>query len=435
MAKSEIKILQFGTGNFLRAFIGSMVNDLNKNGKDLNICIIQSTSSHSLQQLQAQGFEYNLFVAGYKDGGKVEDISKITCIKDGLRLPEEQEKFLQFAGIPTVKWIISNVTEAGMVMKKEGPIEEFAESFAGRLTQWLYKRFQLAPHAETVILPCELLPDNGMLLMGFIQNHARHWRLSSDFITWIEEKVIFFNSLVDRIVPGFPSHLNLRLKNEDPFLVQAEPYSLWAIEGEDSMRQYLPFLESNSEVILANDISGYALRKVRILNASHTAMTGHGLFIGVETVGEWIVELEREKFLLELIDQEIIPTIKSTRNELEKYALDVLDRFKNPFVAHKLSDISLNSIAKLNSRIVPILKDYYSQYGHFPPKLSFCLISLLLFYIRNPNKIRDEQQIKVWFSEILKNENELDALKLALATWNNLEWNLDFESIYQKLAQ
>lgn len=434
MTNSEIQILQFGTGNFLRAFIGSMVQDLNEIGNNLNICIIQSTSSTSLQQLAAQNYSYNLLVAGFKDGKKIEQVREITCIKDGLKLPHEEEKFLKFAASPKVKWIISNVTEAGMVMKEEGPFEKFAESFAGRLTQWLFNRFQTIPLTETVILPCELLPKNGDLLKKFILAHSRNWHLSSEFVSWIDEKVIFLNSLVDRIVPGFPSHLDLKLKETDPFLVQAEPYSLWAIEGEDSMRNHLPFLESNSEVILANDISGYALRKVRILNASHTAMTGHGLFNGVETVGEWISETEREKFLLELIDQEIIPAIQLNRNELSKYAKDVLDRFKNPFVAHKLSDISLNSIAKITSRLLPILKDYHIENGHFPPKLSLCLISLLLFYLRNPEKIRDSQEIKSWFEDISKKGSESENLKMAMTIWINLEWNQDFESAYNKLT-
>lgn len=434
MANTPIQILQFGTGNFLRAFIGSMVQDLNDSGNNLNICVIQSTSSSTLSQLAAQDFRFNLLVAGFKDGQKVEQIREISCIKDGLRLPDEEEKFLEFAISPQLKWIISNVTEAGMVMKDEGPIEKFAESFAGRLTQWLYKRFQVIPEVETVVLPCELLSDNGLLLKKFILAHAGKWMLPKEFLTWLEEKVIFLNSLVDRIVPGFPSHLDLKLKETDPFLVQAEPYALWAIEGTAAVRQQLPFLNSTSEVILAEDISGYALRKVRILNATHTAMTGNGLLLGIETVGEWISSNDREQFLLDMIEQEIMPTIPLDRDELRKYAKDVLDRFRNPFVSHKLSDISLNSIAKLNSRILPILRDYQSLKGQFPSKLSLCLISMLLFYLRNPEKIRDSQEIKDWFEKTSSNQSEMETLKNALSKWLNLEWNITFESAYDKLT-
>ncbi len=433
MANNAIQILQFGTGNFLRAFIGSMVQDLNDSGNELKICIIQSTSSTTLSRLAAQDYRYNLLVAGFKDGQKVEQIQEISCVKDGIRLPDEVEKFMDFAISPQLKWIISNVTEAGLVMKKEGPFEVFAESFAGRLTQWLYKRFQVIPEMETIVLPCELLPDNGLLLKKFIIAHADNWKLPKTFNTWLEEKVIFLNSLVDRIVPGFPSHLDLKLKDLDPFLVQAEPYALWAIEGSTSVRDHLPFLESKSEVILTENISSYALRKVRILNASHTAMTGYGLFHGIETVGEWISDPSREKLLLDMIEEEIIPTIDMDLEGLKKYVAEVLDRFRNPFVSHKLSDISLNSIAKLKSRLLPIIEDYRSENGHFPPKLSLCLISLLLFYLRNPKMIKDSQEIKEWFEKESSNKPEQEVLKYALQKWLDLEWNTDFTIAYDKL--
>jgi tagaturonate reductase len=435
MANTDIQILQFGTGNFLRAFFGSMVQDLNESGNNLNICVVQSTSSNSLLQLSKQTYTYHLLVAGYREGEKIEQIRKITCIKDGLRLPEEEEKFMNFATYPKLKWIISNVTEAGMVMKNEGPFEKFAESFAGRLTQWLFKRFEVIPQAETVILPCELLPDNGVLLKSFVLTHAGNWGLSIEFISWIDEKVVFLNSLVDRIVPGFPSHMDLAIKDTDPFLVQAEPYALWAIEGPESTRSQLPFLKSKSEVILAKDISGFALRKVRILNASHTAMTGHGLLHDVDTVGEWISSPDREALLLEMIDREIIPTIALDQDELKKYTKDVLDRFKNPFVAHKLSDISLNSIAKLKSRLLPILMDYRSKQGSYPPLLSLCMIALFLVYLRNPKKIRDSEEIKFWFERISPNQSEIELLKSALTKWLDLGWNSVFESAYTKLSQ
>lgn len=173
MANTAIQILQFGTGNFLRAFFGSMVQDLNETGNNLNICIIQSTSSDNLLRLAAQDYSFSLLVAGFKDGEKVEQIRPINCIKDGLKLPQEQDKFMEFASSSQLKWIISNVTEAGMVMKEEGPFEKFAESFAGRLTQWLFRRFETIPEMKTVVLPCELLPDNGTLLKSFVLSHAK----------------------------------------------------------------------------------------------------------------------------------------------------------------------------------------------------------------------------------------------------------------------
>jgi tagaturonate reductase len=412
-----------------------MVQDLNDQGKSLNICIIQSTASKSLEQLATQNYSFNLLVAGYQHGKEVSQIRQISCLKDGLRLPDEEKRFLELASLTSVKWIISNVTEAGMVMKKEGPMEQFAESFAGRLTQWLYRRFQTIPDCETVILPCELLPNNGDLLKNFILSHSKIWGLPSEFFSWIDSKVIFHNSLVDRIVPGFPSHLDLKEKEADPFLVQAEPYSLWAIEGKESDQSHLPFLSSRSEVVLAEDISGYSLRKVRILNASHTAMTGHGLLLGIETVGDWIADEEREKFLFDMIREEIIPTIPIDEHELISYGNEVLDRFRNPFVAHKLSDISLNSIAKIKSRLLPVLEDYQNKTSHLPPRLTLCLVALILFYLRNPSKIRDDQTVKEWFDHRNRETSELENLQSALSTWLNLEWNPALQNAFNKLTQ
>jgi tagaturonate reductase len=435
MTNNDIHILQFGTGNFLRAFLGSMAEDLRDQGNPLNICIIQSTSSSAIDKLAAQNYEYNLLVAGFKAGQKVEFIREITSVKDGLKLPEETEKFFAFANQASVKWIVSNVTEAGLVWKDEGPIDQFAESFPARLTQWLYRRFELAPQAETVILPCELLCNNGDLLKSFVLEHCKAWPLSGDFVAWLDEKVSFFNSLVDRIVPGFPAHIDLELKASDPFLVQAEPYALWAIQGVEQDQSKIPFLESKSEVILAEDISGYALRKVRILNASHTAMTGHGLLNGIETVGEWIGKPEREAFLKQILAEEIIPSMDLDQTALASYAEEVLDRFRNPFVAHKLSDISLNSIAKLKSRILPILVDFQSKRGVFPEKITECLVSMLLFYLRNPAKIRDAEEIKTWFEDASSKGTELENLKLATKEWLNLEWNPDLEAAYKRLMR
>jgi tagaturonate reductase len=434
MANPEIQILQFGTGNFLRAFIGSMVQDLNESVKQLNICIIQSTSGNTIAKMAAQNYEYHLLVAGFKNGRKIETFRKITCVKDGLSLPAEQEKFFEFAGSPHLKWIVSNVTEAGMAWKEEGSVEKFAESFPGRLTQWLYRRFQLIPEVDTVILPCELLPQNGELLKSFVLAHSKNWDLPTEFNSWIRGNVIFINSLVDRIVPGFPSHLDLPLKETDPFLVQAEPYSLWALEGPTAVSPLLPFLESNSGVILEEDISGYSLRKVRILNASHTAMTGHGLLFNIETVGDWIASPERENFLLEMIAEEIIPSLNLDPDDLKKYGEDVMDRFKNPFVSHKLSDISLNSISKAKSRLIPILFDYRASFGCYPQKLSYCLISLIVFYLRNPDKIRDSSEITTWFRQVSKNQTELDNLKLSLSHWLQLNWDEAFGLAYSKLT-
>lgn len=434
MATTDIQILQFGTGNFLRAFFEPMVQDLNEKGKHLKICIIQTTSGNTLQKLVEQNYQYQVLVAGYKSGQRIEQIRNITGIQDGIKLPEEAEKLLGFAASPAVKWIISNVTEAGMVWKNEGPFEKFAESFPGRITQWLHRRFLLLPEADTVLLPCELLPQNGDLLKSFVTNHALNWKLEKEFLSWMEEKVFFLNSLVDRIVPGFPSHLDLSFQKQDPLLVQAEPYSFWAIEGPESIRPKLPFLEAHSEVILSSDISGFALRKVRVLNGAHTAMTGIGLLKKISTVGEWIGDSDRESFIRELISEEVLPTLDLDQSQLLTYVDQVIDRFKNPFVAHKLSDISLNSISKIKSRLIPTLRDFKEKRGQHPEKLSLCLLALVIYYLRNPSQIRDAPEICDWFATKSTAAEEKETLKQALHIWLDLDWHEDFESAYAELV-
>lgn len=431
-----IHILQIGTGNFLRAFFEPMVQDLNESGNQLNICIIQSTSGNTLEKLQAQNYQYHVLEAGIKNGQNIQQIRKITCIKDGLKLPEEQEKFLSFSEVPSVKWIISNVTEAGMVMKKEAPFEKFAESFAGRLTQWLYRRFSKNPSLETLILPCELITKNGDLLKSFVQEHSRNWSLGEGFESWINQKVFFFNNLVDRIVPGFPSHLELDEKKSDSLLVQTEPYSFWAIEGKESNKIFLPFLESKAEVILKEDISPYALRKIRILNGCHTYISAKGLVLGYSSVGEFMANPKNEEVLNSIVDQEIIPFLGMDETELKNYKQEIFSRFKNPFVEHKLSDISLNSIAKFKSRLLPLIEPYKkSNQGKPPQEISKGLLFLILYYLENPNKIKDTEEVKAFFNQVSEEVDKKNKVKHALESLFDLEWDSSLENAFEEVLK
>ncbi|TDQ19226.1 tagaturonate reductase [Algoriphagus boseongensis] len=431
-----IHILQFGTGNFLRAFFEPMVQDLNESNNQLNICIIQSTSGNTLEKLQAQNYQYHVLEAGIKNGQNVQQIRKITRLKDGLKLPEEQEKFLAFAEVSSVKWIISNVTEAGMVMKKEGPFEKFAESFAGRLTQWLYRRFTQNPSLETVILPCELITKNGDLLKSFVLEHSRNWSLGEGFESWLNQKVFFFNNLVDRIVPGYPSHLELEEKKTDSLLVQTEPYSFWAIEGKESDKILLPFLESKAEVILKKDISPYALRKIRILNGCHTYMAAKGLVLGYISVGEFMADPKNEEVLNSLVDLEIIPFLGMDETELKNYKQEIFSRFKNPFVEHKLADISLNSIAKFKSRLLPLIEPYKkSNKGQSPKEISKGLLFLILYYLENPDKIRDTEEVKALFSQLSEEVNKKNKVKYVIENLFDLEWNSSLEDTFEDVLE
>ena len=435
MKKSSIQILQFGTGNFLRAFIEPMIQDLNENNNSLKICMIQSTGGNAITRLQQQNYHYHLLVAGIKNGKKTEHIRQITCVDAGLSLPEDAEKLLDYATDSEVKWIISNVTEAGMVWKSEGPFEQFAESFAGRLTQWLYRRFQNIPETKTVILPCELLPKNGDILKGFVKKHAENWELNPEFLPWLEGNCRFFNSLVDRIVPGFPSHLEIKQKEIDPFLVQTEPYCFWAIEGTEKDRDDLPFMNSTAEVILDENIDFFSLRKIRILNGLHTFMAAKGLLAGVQTVGDYVADPDRIRELHAFLEQEIFPTLNAPLVDLQAYAEQVIDRFKNPFVSHKLADISLNSVAKFNSRLAPIFNFHLEKKGVLPPIGSLGLVALVLFYLRNPERIRDTQEVKTYFAQLDSQSDELELVHRVIRELFGMEDSRGITSAYQILLK
>jgi tagaturonate reductase len=435
MKNNSIQILQFGTGNFLRAFIEPMVQQLQEIQKPLNICIIQSTGGNSLEGLKKQNFQYHVAVAGIEKGEKKEEILLINCIKEGLNLPEDNAKFMNFASDPEVKWIVSNVTEAGMVWKNEQEIEVFAESFAGRLTQWLYRRFQTLPEAPTVILPCELLPKNGDFLKDLILKHAFTWNLPKEFNNWLDQKCRFFNTLVDRIVPGFPSHLELKEKENDSFLVQTEPYFFWAIEGNESDRELLPFLKSKAEVILNHSIDFYALRKIRILNGLHTFMAAKGILEGYHTVGEYVAVPSHLDELQQLLEEEVFPTLPAPKEELQPYANQVIDRFRNPFVAHKLADISLNSIAKFKSRLLPIFEFHLHKKGSIPPIASLGLVALVIFYLRNTEQIKDTTDIKSYFSTIPDSLSELEKVKKCTNDLFGLNDEVGIEKAYGKLRK
>jgi len=433
MKNQSIQILQFGTGNFLRAFLEPMVQDLNESGSNLNVCLIQSTGGNSLSNLAKQNFNYHVLVAGIENGHKVEEIRKISCVKEGISLPNEVERFFEFASNPEVRWIISNVTEAGMVWKEENQFEKFAETFGGRLTQWLFRRFETVPEVQTFILPCELLPKNGQILKDFVLQHASTWNLPLEFIDWVSSTCRFFNTLVDRIVPGFPHHLDLTEKEHDSFLVQTEPYCFWAIEGKESDREFLPFLSSKAEVILSPSIDFYSLRKIRILNGLHTFMAAKGILEGFETVGEYVGKKKNLEELHELLENEIFPTLSAPLEILQTYANQVIDRFKNPFVSHKLADISLNSIAKFKSRLSPIFEFHLQRSSSLPPLASQGLVALIVYYLRFPEKIRDTEEVKSYFSQLDLSKTERDQVLLIARNLFGFEDQEGIQSAYHKL--
>ncbi len=409
MNKSKIQVLQFGTGNFLRGFIEPMIQELNQNGDSLHVCLVQSTNSANLEGLRLQNFAYSVYVAGIGEGERIEKTQSISCISAGLRLPHDYDQFISLALEPELRWLISNVTEAGLEWKKEDQTKKIPSSFVGRLTKWLYARFEHAPELETVLLPCELIPNNGALLKDLIQRKAAEFLFPAHFLFWIDQKCTFHNTLVDRIVPGFPKQLDTAA----PYTVQVEPYLFWGIEGNAASLDKLPF-KACKGVLLTESLLPYSQRKISILNGLHTYLAAKGMLLQLETVADYLKDSSRLAELYLLLEEEIFPFLNQPLDSLRDYASKVLERFSNPFTAHSLRSISFQSVSKFKMRLAPIGQFYLKKNGALPPYISQGLVALILCYLRLPHQMQDTEETLSYFNKLQQAKgSELDKVMLA----------------------
>jgi len=430
MNSQSIQVLQFGTGNFFRGFIEPLIEELNQQGESLQVCLVQSTDGSTLQGLRAQDYAYEVYVAGRDQGQTIEKFQSITCIKDGFSLPQDSEKFFSFASSPELKYLISNVTEAGLVWSQEGPKDQIASSFPGRLTQWLYTRFEQAPELETILLPCELIPNNGEYLKSLIQQHALAWNLDPQFLQWVNMHCRFHNTLVDRIVPGFPKHLEGKAA---PYTVQVEPYLFWGIEGSEQDLKKLPFRKCKG-VVLTDSLLPYTKRKISILNGLHTYLAAFGMLKQIKTVQEYVQDTDRLHALNLLVEEEIFPFLDQPLDSLRDYTSAIFDRFKNPYMAHALQDISLQSIAKFKSRLLPICTYFLEKKGTLPPRITGGMVALLLCHLRCPELMRDTEETKHYFKQLqAKDESELDKVIQASQELFGVEDRISLELAYVNL--
>ncbi|RMF03773.1 MAG: tagaturonate reductase [Bacteroidetes bacterium] len=404
------KILQFGTGNFLRAFLGPMVEALNaQTGFAGSLVMVKATDSPSraYEALLAQDGLYHLWIRGLQAGQQVDRLQLIKCVDRVIHPYTAFAEFLALATVHSIEFVVSNTTEAGIQFEAEDwPENGPARQFPGKLTQLLYARFRHFsgdPNSGWTILPCELIEDNGQALLACVLRYAEHWRLGEDFQAWLLMANHFCDTLVDRIVPGFP-HQELataeaRIGYPDRQVVVAEPYSLWAIKAPEVVRSKLPLDQLNLNVQFTNDLDRYRTLKVRILNGAHTAMVPIGLRNGYETVGEFVRSEEGVRFVEELLYDEILPTLPQAGPEKQAYARTVLDRFRNPYLQHRLADIALNSIAKFRTRLWPSLQYWLEHNEQAPPRLLQAFTALLLLYRGDTIPLQDEPAHLAYFAD------------------------------------
>lgn len=410
--KRPVKIIQFGEGNFLRAFVDWMVDVLNEqtdfNG---NIQIVQPLERGMDKIINSQNGLYHVLLEGVEQGQKVQKTRLITSVEGVLNPYEDYQGFLKLGENPNLEFIFSNTTEAGIEFdENDKSSNKTPKSFPGKLTGLLYNRFRYFdgdPPKELTIIPCELIDRNGERLKECVLKYAEYWSLPLQFKEWIEKKVVFCNSLVDRIVPGFPSNqidkIQEQIGYEDNLVVKAEPFHLWVIEGSEEIGQKLDFKKAGLSAIFTKDLKPYRTRKVRILNGAHTVMVPIAYLNGFTEVRETLENEELRAFLNRIIFEEIIPTLDLPREELDTYANEVLERFGNPFIKHRLLDISLNSISKFKVRVMPSIITYLERYKKVPEGLASALAYLIVFYrgehAAQRIPIRDDETVVSFFKE------------------------------------
>ena len=424
-------ILQFGEGNFLRAFVDWQVDIANeKINFDSNVVIIQPLSRGLSNMINDQNGLYTTITRGIEDNKIVENYRKITCVSRCINVYEEFDKYIQLSKSDDLKFVVSNTTEAGIRYEKNCKLADApAASFPAKVTQFLFSRynfFNKKGHG-LIFIPCELIEKNGDNLKALILKYAKEWKLGDDFISWVIDECTFTNSLVDRIVTGYPKSeadkICEKLGYKDNLLDTAELFHLWVIETDkdvQKLKQAFPLDKAGLNVVFTDDMSFYRERKVRILNGTHTLMVLAAHLYGIKTVDEALNDEVVYKFIREGLFDEIIESMDGDKQMLLDYASDVLNRFKNPFLNHSVLAISLNSTSKFKTRDLPSLLSYVIKKNKVPEALCFSIASLIVFYkgknIENRSMkgfyndreycIKDDESVLEFFETLYIEEDE-----------------------------
>ncbi len=384
------RAVQFGTGAFLRGFVDAFIDDANRRGQFLGrVVAVGSTGSGRDRAFGQQDGLYTLIVAGVRDGKVVNERRVIGSVSRAVAATSQWRDVLAVARDPEIRIVFSNTTEAGIALDaRDADASAIPHSYPAKLTRFLFERatsFAYATTAGVVVLPCELIENNGTLLEALVREQAARWQLGELFDVWLSSAVRFCNTLVDRIVPGTPddiehARLSAELGYDDALLTVAEPYALFAIEGDDALAARLGFVDPDGVIRIVPDIRPYRERKVRLLNGTHTAMAALGLLVGVSTVIEAMSSPPLTSLLQQLAKRDIAPMLDVP--EAEAFAETVMQRFANPQVRHRLTDIASQGTLKWKVRLLPMLRRHAEVSGVLPPSLVLALAAQL--YLSHP---------------------------------------------------
>lgn len=384
-----VKVVQFGEGNFLRGFVDYMIDIANEKGVfDGDIVLIKPIPFGNLEAFHEQECQYTVSLRGIVDGEAKVLNRRISSVADAVDCYTEYEKYMALAELDTLRFVVSNTTEAGIVFDGSDRLDACPpQTFPGKLTKFLYHRFRTFDGASDkglVMLPVELIDDNGIMLKKCVLEFAKLWQLGEEFVDWLNQACVFTSTLVDRIITGYPGENQVQeweqLGYQDKCLVTGEPFALWVIESEKDISGELPLPEAGLPVIYTDNQKPYKQRKVRILNGAHTSFVLASYLAGNDYVKESMEDEIIREFMLHTLYDEVIPTLTLPKEELEAFAQAVITRFQNPYVKHALLAISLNSVSKWRTRCMPSFLGYVEQTGKLPAHLTFSLAALMAFY-------------------------------------------------------
>lgn len=402
-----IRILQFGEGNFLRAFADWMIDIANEHGvMDAGVAVVAPRfgDKPAIRSLRAQDGLYHVMLEGIADGKPARENRLVSVIERVLSPTVDYQEYIDTILLPDLQVVISNTTEAGIKYEKDDATADLPATFPGKVANLLWRRWKAFggdPEKGLVFVCCELIEDNGSRLRECVLRQAEENGMGQDFIGWVKDSCVFCDSLVDRIVSGFPAdsiaEATVELGYDDEMVVKGELYHLWVIGGEgyERARQLLPLDRAGLHVEFLPSVKEFRDKKVRILNGSHTGMTPIALQMGCETVREAFDNPLVNKFVCDMVEREALPMIDGDRAELKAFADGILERFYNPYIRHQLKSIALNSLSKWEARNLPTASDFYKRTGKHAEHEAFALAALLTLYNPASGFEPDDEPVRV----------------------------------------
>jgi tagaturonate reductase len=383
------RVIQFGEGNFLRGFVDWMLEHMNRQGLfQGRAVLVQPIRQGLCQKLNEQDGLYTVLLRGTRGEAMTEACELVTSVSRCVDAYADFAGLLRCAEQPELRFVVSNPTEAGITTDAEDRLDARpSASFPGKLTQFLYARYRHFagdPARGMILLPCELIERNGDALLHAVLELSARWQLPEEFASWLRQSCVFANTLVDRIITGYPQDeaeaLAQRLGYQDDLIVAGELFHAWVIESPRSLEEELPLARAGLNVIWTHDLRPYRERKVRILNGAHTVIALAVFLAGKDTVRESMLDPAFRAYVEGAIYEEILATLSLPAEELSSFAASVLERFESPFIRHRLLSISLNSVSKYKARVLGTVLDNQRKLGRSSPRLAFALAALIAFY-------------------------------------------------------